>query len=328
MRILVVGGTAFVGRAIVRDAVARGHDVTVINRGVTPSDLPDGVERLVGDRHQDLRALDGRAFDATVDVIAYRASDVDRLADALGDRGGHHLQISSISAYQDPIAPGSTEDDATLWPDGSVDPEAPIDGTTYGPLKAAAEYAALRRFGETTAIVRPTYVIGAHDLTMRFPYWVARCARGGDVAVPGSRSATLQYVDARDLAAFCVRILEHGRRGPFHACGPFPAEGFLTSIERIAAHASPPGTRLVELDSATLAAAGREGSFPLWSGPDGDGALAMDPARALASGLALRPIEASVDDVLAWWGEREWPAHWLTPEDEASLLQPSSPAPT
>jgi 2'-hydroxyisoflavone reductase len=320
MRLLVIGGTAFVGRAIVHEAVARGHDVTVLNRGRTPSDLPAQVERLTADRQSDLSVLAGRDFDATLDVIAYRASDVERLFEALGDRGGRHLQISSISAYEDPIDAGATEDTAALWPDGQVDPAAPIDGGTYGPLKADAERAAVRCFGDGTAIVRPTYVIGAHDLTMRFPYWVARLARGGEVAVPASDAATLQYVDARDLAGFSVGLVEQGRAGAFHACGPFPQEGFVATVERIAAHAAPAGTRLVEVDTAVLEAEGKTGSFPLWSGPEPEGALALDPSRALEAGLTLRPVEDSVDDVRRWWGTRDWPAAWLAPDDEAALL--------
>jgi 2'-hydroxyisoflavone reductase len=323
MELLVVGGTAFVGRAIVHDAAARGHTVTVLNRGRTPSDLPDGVERIVADRQGDLSVLDGRRFDATIDVIAYRASDVDRLAEALGDRGGQHLQISSISAYADPVAAGATEAESTLHPLGAVDPEAPIDGATYGPLKADAERAAVRRFGDATTVVRPTFVIGAHDLTYRFPYWVARCERGGAVAVPAGSAAALQYVDARDLAAFCVGLVQSGTVGAFHACGPFPQPGFHATIERIAAHVGPPGTELVDVDEEVIASEGREGAFPLWGGVAPEGVMAMDPAAALAAGLTLRPVEESVDDVRTWWQGREWPSHWLAPEDESALLAAS-----
>ena len=120
MKLLIVGGTAFVGRAIAWSAWHHGHEITVLNRGVTPSDLPESIERLVGDRRGDLSALDGRSFDATIDVIAYRPSDVERLATALDERGGHYIQISSISAYDEPPEPGATEATLTLMsdPDG------------------------------------------------------------------------------------------------------------------------------------------------------------------------------------------------------------------
>jgi len=138
MKILIVGGTSFVGRAIADSASRQGHEVTVINRGVTPNDLPDEVERLVGDRATDLSALHGRRFDATVDPTAYRPSDVARLADAIGDRGGFHLQISSVSAYRDPDTFGATEETAELWDEKGLDLESPITGTTYAPMKAAS----------------------------------------------------------------------------------------------------------------------------------------------------------------------------------------------
>ncbi len=320
MRLLVIGGTAFVGRAIVHDAVSRGHEVAVLNRGQTEADLPAAVERLVGDRQGDLSALSDRAFDATIDVIAYRGSDVDHLADALGDRGGHHLQISSISAYGDPLPMHATEEQAQLHAPGSCDPDAPIDFATYGPLKADAERAAARRFGGQLTIVRPTYVIGSHDMTLRFPYWVARSLRGGRVAVPASDRAVLQYVDARDLASFCVGLLDRGRTGAFHACGPFPEQSFLTAIRRVVRHVAPPGTEVVEVDTESPESLHSPTAFPLWGGVEPEPAMAMDPSKALAAGLTLRPLEASVDDVVEWWGDRDWPAHWLSADDEAALL--------
>ncbi len=198
MKVLVIGGTSFVGRAISWSAWHHGHDVTVINRGLTPSDLPDAVERLVGDRSHDLSALDGREFDATIDVTAYRPSDVERLAAALDDRGGHYVQISSISSYIDPGRAGVTEKAATLHDEVGLDLDGPITGASYGPLKAASERAGRTYFGDEISIVRPTYVIGAFDNTLRFPYWVERAKRGGVIAVPGPRDSTMQYIDARD----------------------------------------------------------------------------------------------------------------------------------
>ncbi len=214
MRILIVGGTSFVGRGVAWAALNAGHDVTVINRGQTPSDLPESVTRLVGDRQGDLSALDGLSFDVTVDAIAYRPVDVDALASVLGTRGGHHIQISSVSAYEDPPSEGATEETLTIVNDTDLAPDAEVTGETYGPLKAACERSAEEHFGEQLTIVRPTFVIGSHDATMRFPYWVERLRRGGNVAVPGPRDNALQYIDARDLGEFVAHHRrQHDPRG-------------------------------------------------------------------------------------------------------------------
>jgi 2'-hydroxyisoflavone reductase len=324
MKILIVGGTSFVGRAVALSAWRRGHEVTVINRGVTPDDLPAGVERLVGDRGRDLSALEPRSFDATIDSTAYRPSDVARLAAALGRRGGYYLQISSISAYRDPEAPGATEETAELWGEDGLDPEAPVTGETYGPLKAASERAASAHFGPEVAIVRPTYVIGGHDATLRFPYWVQRARRGGVVAVPGPRESAMQYVDARDLANFVVGITGAGTTGAFHVAGPNPATGFADVVERVVRHAGPAGASVRVVDPERVRAAGLAAKFPLWSGGQSETALALDSTKAVEHGLFLRPLEESVDDVLEWWGDRAWPAHWLSEEEERALLAAST----
>ncbi|HEY7931382.1 MAG TPA: NAD-dependent epimerase/dehydratase family protein [Acidimicrobiales bacterium] len=320
MELLIAGGTSFIGRALALAAHAAGHHVVVINRGVTPNDLPPAIERLVGDRRGDLSALQDRHFDATIDTIAYRPNDVIALARALDGRGGHHLQISSVSAYEPPAAEGLTEERGVLMSSDHVDLEGPIDGNSYGPLKAACERAAAAAFDEPRTFIRPTFVIGAHDATLRFPYWVARLRRGGDVAVPGPRSNAMQYVDARDLADFTLRCAEQHHTGAFHVAGPTPPTRYVELLERVARHVAPAGTRIVEVDPTAVLDANLADRFPLWSGPSSQTMLAMDPAKALAHGLNLRPIEESVDDVVAWWGARDWPKHWLGPVEERALL--------
>jgi 2'-hydroxyisoflavone reductase len=320
VRILLVGGTSFVGRAIALAGVAAGHEVTVLNRGVTQSDLPEQVTRIVGDRQADLSVLAGRSFDATVDVIAYWPKDVAFLHEALGDRGGHHLQISSVSAYEDPPSEGATELTAALWPEGGVDPTAPMTGETYGPLKAACEREAMARFGSGTTFVRPTYVIGAHDVTLRFPYWVARCLRGGTIAVPGPRNAAMQYIDARDLGALVIALLASNTPGPFTAAGPWPPDRFIDMVEAVASHVGPPGTEVFEVAPGEVDRLELADRFPLWSPHTSETALAMDPSAALSHGLTLRPLTESIDEVVQWWGDRHWPASWLTAEDERALL--------
>jgi len=320
MKILIVGGTSFVGRAIAESACRQGHEVTVINRGVTPTDLPGEVERLVGDRGTDLSALHGRTFDATVDPTAYRPSDVARLAEAIDDRGGFHLQISSVSAYRDPAVFGATEATAEIWDEKGLDLESPITATTYGPLKAASEHAATAHFGDAVAIVRPTYVIGSHDATLRFPYWVARAQRGGVVAVPGPRDSAMQYVDARDLANFVVGLVTSSTTGAFHVAGPNPASNFVDVIERVVRHVGPEGSTVQLIEPERVHDSGLTAKLPLWSGGGNETALALDSSKALEHGLFLRSLEESVDDVVAWWGDRAWPAQWLTTSEEDSLL--------
>lgn len=320
MKLLIVGGTAFVGRAIAWSAWHHGHEITVLNRGVTPSDLPESIERLVGDRRGDLSVLEGRSFDATIDVIAYRPSDVERLATALDGRGGHYLQISSISAYDEPLTPGATEATLTLMEDPD-DLEAPVNNVTYGPLKAASERAGVAFFGEDATMIRPTYVIGAFDTTLRFPYWVERARRGGDIAVPGPTDALLQYIDARDLANFVVRVAEEGLRGPYHVAGPQPPAGFVATIEAIARHVAPAGTTVTVLRPDAVRDADAADKFPLSNlGESANYIHALDSSLAIADGLDLRALEDSVDDVLEWWGERTWPTHWLTSDLETHLL--------
>jgi 2'-hydroxyisoflavone reductase len=325
MRILIVGGTSFVGRAIAWAAFGAGHDVTVINRGQTPSDLPSAVTRLIGDRSSDLSALAPLSFDVTVDAIAYRPHEVAVLREALGDRGGHYIQISSISAYQDPAHEGATEDELLLIANAPADPDVAITGATYGPLKAACERAAHSYFGDNISIVRPTFVIGGHDATLRFPYWVERIRRGGEVAIPEPRTNALQYIDARDLGTFVVTLAEGGTRGAFHAAGPYPGPTYLDVMEAVRQRVGPDGTVLIPVNLDLIKRQHLETKFPLFSGANSETVLRVDPAKAIAAGLILRNLDESVDDVVAWWSDREWPSWWLQPEEERALLNTSRP---
>ena len=317
MKTLIIGGSSFVGRAITLAALEAGHEVTVFNRGATATDLPSDVQRLVGDRRLDLSALDGHSFDATIDAIAYQRRDVELLHDALGARGGHYLQISSISAYEEPAAVGADES-TPLRQLGDGDPNAVVNNETYGVLKAECERAAEERFGSDIAIVRPTYVIGGHDKTMRFPYWVARMQRGGRVAFPGPRANALQWIDARDLGAFVVALSERRYAGAVNANGPVVPFGEVLS--RVAAHVAPEGTTLTEIDADRVTQMGLAGKFPLWTGSLSETMLAMSNEKARSLGLTLRSLEESIDDTVAWFVDRTWPEQWLTSEEEQRLL--------
>jgi 2'-hydroxyisoflavone reductase len=199
--------------------------------------------------------------------------------------------------------------------------DAAVTGATYGPLKAACERRAMKRFGTSTTMVRPTYVVGSHDATYRFPYWVARLQRGGRVLVPGPTTSLLQWIDARDLAEFTLGILEREVEGAFHVAGPTPAMGFPEVIAQIAEHVAPLGTELVEVDGLLLLELETTpGIIPLWTGPHQEPVMNVDPAKAVAAGLRFRSLSDTVDDVASWLVGQAWQSHWLTPEREAELL--------
>jgi 2'-hydroxyisoflavone reductase len=321
MRILVIGGTRFVGRHFVEQAVARGHDVTLFHRGRTGTDLFPDLDHRIGDRDTDLSTLTEGEWDATVDTCAYLPRHVHTLADLLGDRGGHHLLVSSVSVYAPPGGPGIDEDAALIELD---DPTIEVvTADTYGGLKVHCERAAVERHGPSTLLVRPTYVVGPDDYTWRFPWWVQRIARGGTVVAPGPAGAPAQVIDVRDMAAWMVRLLEDDRSGPFHAASPAPPFTWGEELEAIADAVGPEGTRLHWVSPADVAAAGiEEGAFPLWSADGSDvWVMAVDPSRAFDTGLEPRPLADTIRDTLAWTRFSTMPdGTGVTDEQERRLL--------
>jgi len=318
VKILIAGGTSFVGRAISLAALVAGHDVTVLNRGMTPNNLPTSVKRLIGDRHGDLTSLQGLEFDATIDTVAYQRRDVEGLAHALGGRGGHYVQISSISAYVEPGRAGSTET-TPLRGLGTLDPNSEVTGATYGALKSECERAAHDHF-PSVAVVRPSYVFGAHDKTFRFPYWVHRIARGGNVAYPGPGANAVQWIDARDLAQLVVTVTERGWMGAVHACGEYPAISYRAMLERVAAVVAPTGTSFHEIDPSLLSDHSWYQTFPLWSGGASSPVMEMDNSLAVSLGMPLTPLEETVRETAAWLQGVVAPSWWLSAEAESELL--------
>ena len=323
MRLLVVGGTRFVGRHIVEAALTSGHQVTLLHRGRTGSELFASAEHLLADRDGDLGVLAGRSWDATVDVCGYLPAQVTRLAEALDGRGGHHVFVSSVSAYADATGPGGTE--ATLdlveLDDPTVDE---VTNETYGGLKVACERAAAEAYGDALSIVRPTYVVGPWDPTGRFTWWVLRMLRGGEVLAPGPYDAPLQVIDARDHAAWVVGLAERGQAGAFHAVSPAPPFGMGNVLEATASAVAPPGTTLTWVDPQWLVEQGENGmSLPLWTEGSPEWLMALDPSAAVATGLNPRPLTDTVRETAAWAGGRddvlreEW---GLAAEREAELL--------
>jgi 2'-hydroxyisoflavone reductase len=330
MHLLIVGGTSFVGRHMTEIALAAGHEITLANRGRTGPDLFPQARHLRIDRNRrdpDLEALKGHDWDATLDTCAYWPGQVRALADALDGRGGHHLHVSSVSAYAEGVAPGADESAslAELDADQAADPDAlDLTETTYGPLKAACERLAVQRFGEaSTAVVRPTYVVGPHDPSGRFCWWVDRLARGGRTLCPGPADAPLQVIDARDQAQFAVGLVERQVSGAFHTCSPRPpfslgdlvdcsAEALGSEVEPVWAPAD--WLRERDVDGAT---------FPLWSEGAHEGVMAMDPSAAESAGLNPRPLADTVRETWQWMqdgGSWQREGNGLPPAREDELL--------
>ncbi len=297
MRILIIGGTAFVGRHLTDAALAAGHDVTLFNRGRTGPDLFPAATQLTGDRNSDLSALATGQWDATVDVCGYFPRQVRSLHAALGERAGQYVFISSTSAYRTPATPGFSEN-APLAQLTDPDTEE-ITEETYGGLKVACERLAVELFGPSATIVRPTYVIGPHDRSYRFTWWVERLARGGEVLAPGDQSGPIQVIDARDLAIWIVSLVTEQVTGIFHAVSPAPPFGFGDMLAEIKSAVAPAGTELVWVGKDFLLAEGETAeSLPLWPGGDSESDInAADPAAANAAGLRPRPVGQSALEV-------------------------------
>lgn len=300
MRILMIGGTAFVGRHLAAAALDAGQDVTLFHRGKTGTDLFPQATHLIGDRDEDMSVLADGSWDATIDVCAYFPRQVRSLATALRGQGGTYVFISSVSAYS-PSVPPNYDESAPLA--DLDDPEATqVTNENYGGLKVACEKVSTELFGPDTTIIRPTYVIGPYDHSYRFTWWVDRLARGGTVLAPGAPDDPIQLIDARDQAAFVVSLLERSITGTFHTVSPAPPFGFGQMLEAIAAEVAPPGTRLTWVGSEFLLEHGVDGAaLPLWAEGEADGAnmSKASPAAALAAGLRPRPLRQTIADIRA-----------------------------
>jgi len=310
MRLLVLGGTGFVGRHIVERALARGDEVTLFNRGRTAPELFADVELLRGDRAGDLRALRvGGPWDAAIDVTGYRPEDVAASSRMLAGRVGHATFISTVSVYADVSRAGIDE----------RAPLAPLTGgagwADYGPLKALCEQEFAGAFAGRELIVRPGIVAGPHDPTNRFSWWVARIARGGRVVAPGAPDRPVQLIDARDLATFVVDMTAARAGGVFNAVG-----APLTWGEMLAACAGDAEPAWVP--DEILSAAGLDGQrLPLWIAADDvahAGLMRISAATAMRAGLSHRPFALTAADTLTALRPDDGPG--LDPALEARLI--------
>lgn len=297
MRLLILGGTLFLGRHLAQDALARGHRVTLFNRGRTaPGLFPEAVH-LRGDRDGDLGALSGHRWDAVIDTSGQDPEAVAQSAALLSPATGHYTFVSSISAYG-------------TFPRTGIDEDAPTAGDPsedvaegYGVRKAACERAVTAAFPGSSCVVRAGLLVGPHDPTNRFGRWVRELAKpSARVRAPADRDQPVQLIDARDLAAWLLEGAESGRAGVFNATGPDTPLTLGELLERVRSAAG----GVAELDwvgAETLRAEGLEPweDVPLWLDlqrhPELRGFMAVDVSRAFAEGLAVRPLEETARDI-------------------------------
>ena len=319
MRILVLGGTSFIGRAVVEDALRTGADVTLFSRGKTGSDLFPDLVKLTGDRdNSDYGSLSTGRWDAVVDLSGYVVRHVDQAMDALDGRVGRYLFVSSHAVYSDVgLKPGATEDTPRRPPRRDVDVTGELTNETYGPAKVACEDDVLARYGDQATIVRPGKVAGPHDPSDMFTYWVRRAAVGGRIALPGDPEQPSQVIDSRDLARLIVQLLADDRPGAFQAVGP--AEPVtLGGLIETCARAAGTEVEIVPVPPDTAKLAPR--FFPLLR--DDWVAQQRSSAKARAAGMTATPLEVTAADVLAWdRGRGEPPLEvGFTEEQEQAVL--------
>ncbi|MGH3105047.1 MAG: SDR family oxidoreductase [Gaiellaceae bacterium] len=294
MKLLVLGGTKFLGRAVAEAALARGHELTLFNRGETNPGLFPEAEHLRGDRDGNLRALAGRQWDAVVDPSGYVPRVVRASAELLRE-SGHYVFVSSISAYAEPLPRGYDEGAPTHG-----DPQGESVQEEYGELKAACERMVAEVLPDRSASIRAGLIVGPHDPTDRFTYWVTRLARGGDVLAPGSPDRQVQFVDVRDLGTWIVRVAEERRAGPFTATGPMPPVTMGQLLETCRTVSDEDARLLwVAEDFLLERSVGEWMELPLWVAGD-EHFMEADVSRAVAAGLTYRPVEETVRDTLRW----------------------------
>ena len=325
MEILVLGGTVFLGRAIVEAALAKGHTVTLFNRGQSNPDLFPEAEKLVGDRKISLESLGGRNWDVVIDTCGYVPRLVRQSAEYLIKAVNHYTFISTCSVYADTSQPGIDEN-------GTVSKLAEeteeVNGETYGPLKALCEQAVHEVFPGRALVLRPGLIVGPYDPTDRFTYWPHRTAQGGEVLAPGRPGRAVQFIDVRDLAEWTIRMVENGQTGVYNALGPANPLEMRTLLEGCK-NVTGSDARFTWIDEQFLKdqQVGEWIEIPLWI-PENDqanrGFFAFNIEKALAAGLTFRLLADTIRATLEWDATRVESRVWragLTHQREVELLR-------
>ena len=331
LRLLVLGGTGFIGPPIVQHALERGHEVTIFTRGKTRSNLA-GVEQLVGDRNGDLDALRGRTWDAVLDNNARDYRWVSQTTELLREKTNHYLFVSSISAYAGEATGYDYVDEP--WSGPPLDADSPLfqppadfsmgQELPYGQTKSLAEKLTKDAFPGRATIVRPGFIVGPGDPTDRFTYWPARIDKGGEVLAPGDGSDPVQYIDVRDLGEWIIRLVENETFGTFNGVGigaPLSMAEMLYGIRAVTSSSVEftwlPIPFLREHDVESYS------DMPIWI--PGDPFSFVDNSRAMASGLTFRPLAVTARDTLDWHRSRPPAAQaelriGLKPDREQAVL--------
>jgi nucleoside-diphosphate-sugar epimerase len=330
-RILILGGTGFTGPYQVRYALSRGHKVTTFNRGKThPSELPNEVELLVGDRNGKLDALKGRKWDVVIDNPTTLPAWVRDAAQVLQSNVERYVFISTISVYGE-VKTGPDENAPTEKYEGADPYKETLEAMkaggykTYGPLKALSEKEAEKWFPGKTLIIRPGLIVGPRDETDRFTYWPVRIDKGGEVLAPGSPDDPVQFIDARDLAEWTIRMAENRETGIYNATGPAKPLGIGGMLDGIKdALKSNPNLTWVSEDFLTQQKVEPWSDMPVWTGKD-SGLARAKIDRALSKGLTFRPLAETARDTLTWFKSlpQDRQAHLkagLAPERETEVL--------
>ena len=313
MKLLILGGTKFLGRYLAEAAIERGHEVSLFNRGRTGPDLFPEAETLLGDRESDLSALRGRSWDAAIDTSGHLPCTVHNSAGLLADAVDHYTFVSSISVYPHPLTPDTGENASVLEPS---DPEpTEFDPELYGELKVGCERAAEEEMPGRVLIVRPGLIVGPHDDSGRFTYWCRRVMRGGEVLAPGHPNREVQLVDVRDLAGWMLRMAEERKTGVYNATGPRDILTMGEMLESLrAATGSDARFTWVPEEFLLDAEVGPWQELPLWLPEEMNGMLAVNVSKAVRARLTFRPLQETARDTLAWEEDRD-----EEPEMEAGI---------
>lgn len=326
MNILIIGGTRFLGRALVNTALTRGHKLTLFNRGKSNPDLFPDVETITGDRNTDLHLLEGRTWDAVIDTCGFEPGVVRKSVKALAGSAGQYTFISSISAYAD-FNQRNMDESAPTAQLAEGEPET-FKIENYGPLKVLCELAAEEAFPGRALNVRPGLIVGEYDASDRFTYWPWRVSQGGEVLAPDRPEHPIQFIDVRDLADWTILAIEEGRTGYYNLTGPNRTMTFgelLDTSKRV----SGSDASYTWVNEAFLLENKIEpwADLPLWL-PAADPAYVgmdyMNIDKAVAHGLTFRPLEDTVRSTLAWEASRPADHPWragITREREAELLE-------
>jgi 2'-hydroxyisoflavone reductase len=339
MKLLILGGTRFVGRHLVEAALARNHEITLFNRGKHLAAALSGVETIYGDRNSDLAKLQTRRWDAVIDTCGYLPRTVRASAEILSHSVDAYVFISSLSVYADvsrsgidETAPLAALTSEQLEKANEVDSSGQVSAVTYGEmyggLKALCEQAVEEVLPNRVLVIRPGLIVGPYDYTDRFTYWVMRVARGREVLAPGRPNRNLQFIDVRDLAEWIVRMIERKETGVYNASGVphiLTMESVLEECKRVSD--SDASFTWVNDDFLLQEKVGAWGEMPLWipeeAAQDLKGFMFINCKRAVDSGLSFRPLKETIEDTLAWY-ETDRPNEelkaGLDPDKEQSLL--------